>query len=463
MRWALLLGLVACTDAAQVRESLNEEAESAFLQDDLKVSVGGGAILSYESTEGGGRVRIRAQALDLRIELADSGCGRRAVVFEVENLPRTLLSTRRSFLDTASSLCDADRYVDDPHDSLRTALEGETRLDVARDPDTGLVTWTVISQRDRRALTVVAGAVESPGESGGGTCATLDAVAAGDVAAADLVVRHRLRAPPVEGDVVFAMWGNNAGREGTRAQLIESVAADPEVQFALVGGDLTSEGSTSELRRAAEQLDALPVPWFATLGDRDLQGGAGESYIGILGRSSFAFDVGNTRVVLLDSADASLGADTFSNLLTWLKQTPLHWAGDGIPPGRIVVTHFPPFDLFGSRGEGFKHRSEAARLISALQRRTSKNRPVRVPYLFTSHLAILDTQGVAGVRVVHSGGAGADLETSSGDTHHWLKVRVERSPCDTQPREGLEACVELPDKEADPTCRPSVSFEPFTF
>ena len=75
----------------------------------------------------------------------------------------------------------------------------------------------------------------------------------------------------------------------------------------------------------------------------------------------------------------------------------------------------------------------------------------------------VEGQRLAGVTVVHTGGAGAELERSSGAEHHWLKVRLARSPCDTASRPAAVPCESRPTVDEDPTCRPALDFEVFTF
>ena len=238
------------------------------------------------------------------------------------------------------------------------------------------------------------------------------------------MVRHRLRKAFTH-PYRFAVWGNNAGDVSAREALIESIRAHGGLAFAVVTGDLTQAGTTSQLERAAEMYDGdddspgLGIPWFATVGDRDVQDTAGTSYVRVLGRSTFAFDAGALRLIVLDSADAILSDGTHDALDEWLPaDAPLWWSGQEPPPLRMVLTHVPPFEPFGGRGDGFKHRPEAARVLATLQRNS-------VLALVSSHLALFEEETLAGVPMVYSGGGGADLETLKSSGRHWLEVTVE--------------------------------------
>ena len=431
MRWLpiALLVLCACDDPEAERELLNEEAKKTDLFGDgkLVVRVSGGAIVDQQAPAGDiPRVRVRAQSLDVRIEVLDRGCDPQGVVLEVTHLPPGFVATYRTLLDAESEIATDATFQGDAHDPTRTPLEAELPF-VTDTTDDGAEAWLVLSARSRRLAIVPRTDVELEGAASlapsEGTCAALDTDASGDLGKAALVVRHRLRSE-LTAPFHFAVWGNNAGHVGARETLIESVRADPDgVAFAVVTGDLTSEGTTSQLRLAAEMYDGtvgpgLGVPWFATLGDRDVTGTAATSYIGILGRSTFAFDAGPVRLMFLDSADFTLTPEALRDLDDWLApDEPLWWTGDPAATSRLVFTHVPPFEPFGARGAGFKHRREAARVTAALRRHG-------VAGLFSSHLGLFDEREIAGVPMIYSGGAGADLETTKATSRHWMKVSV---------------------------------------
>ncbi len=425
-RWLCLLLLVACDDPEAERALLNDAAgEQEVVEDTVFVRVSGGAIVDYEIADTElPWVRIRAQSLDVRVEVIDRGCEPQGVRLEVSHLPEGFAATYRTLLDADSAIADGAGFAGDVHDPERTPLEAELPFTTTTTAD-GARAWTVRSARSRRlAIVPRDGATDIEIEPSDGACAALDTDAAGELGQAGLVVRHRLRAqlaPPFR----FGVWGNNAGHVGARASLIESVRGQPDpIAFAVVTGDLTSEGTTSQLRLAAEMYDGTPkapglgVPWYATVGDRDVFDTGAGSYVGLLGRSTFAFEAGPLRLIVLDSADFTLAPAAMSLLEDWLDaDTPLWWSGDAPATRRLVLTHVPPFEPFGGRGAGFKHRREAARVMAALRRSGAVG-------LFASHLSLFDERDIAGVPVVYSGGAGADLETTEGASRHWLEVTV---------------------------------------
>lgn len=419
--------LWGCGDEAEDRAEREASRRTASLGSALQVRVEGGALLSHEDTRNGApaRVRVRAQSLDLRLEIEDRGCTPRRVVVEVSHLPAAVEATRRIFLGALSPEVEAAReaagvavgFVADPHDPARTPLDAEQPFEAERRDD-GRLVWTVSSDRGGGGRVAIA-----PGEStlevadAPVACVTFDTEATGPLGNAPLVVRHRLRYVPGAAGFRFALWGNDAGQAGRRAAIVEAIeATEPRPLFAMVNGDLTEDGELDALEAARDQLDAsLSIPWFATLGDREADGSAIDDYRSVIGGATYAFDVGDLRLVVLDSADATLAPRTHDRLATWLSAAPLWWGAEPAPPARVVVTHVPPFDPFGGRGRGFKHRPEAARVMAALGR-------ADVAFLVGSQFATWRREAVGGVEVVHSGGGGAPLE---GDApHHWLLVGV---------------------------------------
>ncbi|MCB9523006.1 MAG: hypothetical protein H6702_06460 [Myxococcales bacterium] len=421
---ALLALLVGCDQPAELRDAANAAAAKVRLTDTLTVTVGGGAVVSTTPASGDApaQVRIRAQSQDVRVDVVDRGCAPVTVAVTVTHLPTGIEGSWRALLDglpleTVAARAAGGGVVDfqgDPHDRDRVPLGRERPFTPAEGSAPDVRRFWVTTDRGRQAVAAdEAPPVARPALAG--ACVTPDAPEAGRLGAAPLVARFRLRRPPRSGGFRFAVWGNTAGMTAARDALIASVNA-AAVDFAVITGDLTASGRPDDLRAAVAQLDAgLAVPWYATVGDRDVVSQAVGTVVAELGRTTFAFDVGDLRLIVLDSADKALSPDGHTQLRAWLSDGPLWWGGTPAPPVRLVLTHVPPFDPFGTRANGFNQRLEAGRFIAALKR-------AQVPYLLTSQLAVFETQRQAGVTVVHAGGGGAPMERDAA--HHWLQVDV---------------------------------------
>ena len=438
MRSALfgLLGLLLACETPTTRVDLNKSAAQVEITNTLEVRVFGAAIIETAHPQGQiPRVEVRAQSLDVRIEVETSGCGPEAVVIALRQLgdDAHVSAERRTLLDGESRALAAARraagpafgFIADADDVDRSPLD-EVQSFTPTWSDDRLV-WTVIVDRGQRSALVEPGEMSTVPTEPTGACASLLETGAGSLANAGLLVRHRLRRALPEGGFQFAVWGNNAGDRTRRRALIDAVNAEPN-EFVVISGDLTESGGSEALSRAAEQLNGLEIPWFATLGDRDLLGEASETYIADIGRSDFAFDAGAVRIIVVDSADRTLKEQTYDLLDKWLPQESLWWPSVPSPPNRVMITHVPPFEPYGSRGAAFVNRTEAARLIGALSRSG-------VSHLLTSNLGIYAVKSYGGVRVVHSGGAGGALEDLTDSAHHWLRVRV-GADCQAPAAEG---------------------------
>ena len=363
------------------------------------------------------------------------GCRPEVLHFSLTHLQSDAPQTSvRSFLDALDASSQATERVlaggvrldADPHDPNWTALGNEDILPFARAPGSpDALNWTLCADRASRTVRFHEGHTSRDVcafPESRGACAEASNERDNDLEAATLVVRHRLR-NELPSNYQFAVWGNNAAETETQRRIIEAVNAST-AQFAVISGDLTMNGTTAELVDAVTQMDdALNMPWFATLGDRDIEGSAGLDYVNLLGSSSFAFDAGPIRIVILDSADRAIGADGRLQFRDWLGGSPIGWSGTA-QSATIMITHVPPFGAYGIRNLAMKDRAEAASLAATLRREN-------VLYTLTSQLSRYLVQTDGGIRVVHSGGAGAPLESSEADGHHWLMVTVE-SPCDPQ-------------------------------
>lgn len=421
---ALLLG---CTSTDADRDAASARVGSAELTSRLDISVKGGSILETiaATADSPARVVIRAQSLDLRIDVKSDGCAPQAVVIEATHLPREVVTRWRPLLDGLFPEAAAAReaaggvvdFLADSEDRDRTPLAAEQAFETA--VEGASLVWTVYLDRSQGVAWTEPG-VGAILDAPPGACATLEATGSTVLGQAALVARHRLR-HAVTGSYRFAVWGNNSGHPDVRARIANAINATtgPEKPlFVIINGDLSAEGTRTELEEAAAQLDALlEIPWFATPGDKDVFSELDDRVVTTFGATTFAFDVGSLRLMVADSADAAFTDGTHGAVGTWLTDTPLWWPGTPAPAQRLLITHVPPFDPFGARNLGFKSRQDAARVISVLARGG-------VRQMITSQFATFERQRIDAVEVVHSGGAGAPIEAGSDATHHWLEVSV---------------------------------------
>jgi hypothetical protein len=455
------LAALGCARDVGEREAAATRAVGAQL-DELSISVRGGIVVA--ATEGATpdapiRLVVRATSFDVRVVLQDAGCAPRLVDVTIDNVPAEADFTWRTWRGALSPADEAERqccggllgreaaleFPDwTPLSGTETFTPGHaTRIDGVETCRTsgagglaGAVTGDAVTRRCWRfrleggtdgAAVLPPEAPRPPAPTQ--VCADFDTKGGGPVRQAPFIAVQHIRwrpsvieTPAGESAVRLAVFGNHAGTSTVRRALVQAVAdrIDTDgIRFALVTGDLAADGAPESLDAAVADLDALPVPWFATVGERDVDGADPADLVARFGALTDTFDVVSAggavsfRVILLDSADAGLSRRSFRLLDTWLAEA-------DAPATRIVATHVPPFEPHGLRGKGFKRRSEAGRLIAALRRGA-------VTDLFTSHLAIFERQTVGPVTTWHSGGGGAPMEAIDGDKHHFLIVTVNES------------------------------------
>ena len=470
LRWALtdlaLLALVlpACGDGGLGRELKANLALHVEVDDGLSVDVLGATVVDAVGPSDGrpGRVRLRASALDFRVLVTDLGCDARSLEIEIDNVAAAAGAEWQAFRGAITPAERAER-------ECCGALFGRARAD--DHPD-----WTPLGERvsfvasgcpsavteeglsDRRRCftlrtrpsTQSVGIDGSPsggidGSPSGGidgspsgptqsdifpsdeaACVQLSTLSAGAVSSAPLIVEHHFSFRPIarpDADGVpalkIAVFGNHAGHTENRRRLVEAVSAvalDEGLALAVVTGDLGKDGSPSQLKAAVSDLDALPIPYFVTVGDRDITGASAETLIPLLGPLRGVIDVSDSeaevafRLILLDTAEGTMSSRAFGDLESWLSKV-------GAPVTRLVAMHVPPFDPNGYRGMGFSSRREALRLMGALHRGA-------VGTAFSGHLATYAEQTLATTRFFHSGGGGAPMESDDGFPFHFLVVSV---------------------------------------
>lgn len=429
MRCKTLLALAAlsvgCNRAVPTREAAIEAARTLELAADLSVELDGALITTcpddLTTPEGSDApvVCVRLTAFDAEIRVVDSGCAPRAVRVHVQNAASDAVVGWRAFRAGESTARAATRACcetllnpngDERHPDW-TPLGPEVTLDALDARSCGEsrgLCWTSTARPGTDQAWLTPWTTAALTAASGAACVSLSAPQAGTLRAAPFVLAQRVRATlrPVATDdgpaLDFVVIGNTGEDTASLERLVARVNAE-DVPFVVLSGDIAANGSDEALDRARRVLDALEVPFFMTLGEKDADGA---DPVGLVDRFGASTDVlllptgqgWQPKVVLLDSAEGGLSAKTFAALPDYLAP--------GSPPGAaIVVTHTPPFDPSGLRGAGFKRRGEGARLLAALSR-------AGVAAVITGHLNEPGADVQSGVEIVHGG------------ARHFVRVRV---------------------------------------
>jgi 3',5'-cyclic AMP phosphodiesterase CpdA len=184
--------------------------------------------------------------------------------------------------------------------------------------------------------------------------------------------------------------------------------AHPGVRFALISGDLTSQGTVEELTRFQREMKTLNLPCYATLGNHEL-GTAPPPYHDYFGRGNYRFVFRGVQFTMLDSASATIDPMVYD----WLEG----WLAEGRGKLHVTTMHIPPLDPVGLRNGAFASRAEADKLLAMFA-------GAGVDLTVYGHLHTYYAFENAGIPAYISGGGGAIPERMDGIGRHFLAVDV---------------------------------------
>ncbi len=188
----------------------------------------------------------------------------------------------------------------------------------------------------------------------------------------------------------------------------EIATVTPAPRFVVFMGDLTERGELAEYELADAQLEALPVPFYATLGNHELWSDPGR-YRERYGRSSYQFEFRGVAFTFVDSGDAGLDPSVEDQLDGWLD--------DARGRVHVFLTHFPPIDPVGTRYGSFRSRRDAHRVLGKLA-------AAGVDLTLYGHVHTFLAFENAGIPAFVSGGGGAQPERWDGVGRHFLVVDI---------------------------------------
>jgi predicted phosphodiesterase len=186
------------------------------------------------------------------------------------------------------------------------------------------------------------------------------------------------------------------------------VNEESEVRFLLGAGDLTRRGTRDELEEFRDELEALEVPYYTTLGNHEL-GVVPSLYQDYFGRANFQFVYRGVYFTMLDSASATLDPLVYDWLDGWLSR-----ARGGV---HVVAMHIPPLDPTGVRNGAFASRNEAAMLLGRLAEGG-------VDLTLYGHIHSFYEFDNAGIPAFISGGGGAIPERFDDIGRHFMVIDV---------------------------------------
>ncbi|PRY07401.1 calcineurin-like phosphoesterase family protein [Pontibacter ummariensis] len=137
--------------------------------------------------------------------------------------------------------------------------------------------------------------------------------------------------------VRFVLTADPQGFYQENEQLVRHINQLEDIDFVLLGGDLTDFGLVKEFKLVHEDFKTLKVPYVAVVGNHDAINNGKEVFSAMYGDYDVSFAVGNTKFILLNT-----------NYLEFDKQVPdLDWLEAELKASAtyenvIVVSHIPP-------------------------------------------------------------------------------------------------------------------------
>jgi 3',5'-cyclic-AMP phosphodiesterase len=206
----------------------------------------------------------------------------------------------------------------------------------------------------------------------------------------------------------FAVYADVQEALGNVEDIYVKMNETPDIRFALISGDLTSQGRPEQLEEFQAKMKLLGFPCFATLGNHEL-GTRDDLYHDYFGRGNYSFGFRSMQFTMLDSASATIDPLVYS----WLDG----WLAEGQDELHVVTMHIAPIDPVGARNGSFASRPEADKLLMKLARGG-------VDLTLYGHVHSYYAFENAGIPAYISGGGGSIPERMDGIGRHFLTVDV---------------------------------------
>jgi 3',5'-cyclic AMP phosphodiesterase CpdA len=221
-------------------------------------------------------------------------------------------------------------------------------------------------------------------------------------------------------DFSFAVMGDNKGNHSVFEPLLQDIAQDKEIAFAIDDGDLVDGGTIGHYRRFLSQVqENLAISFLVAIGNHDLNKGSPHTYQEIFGPTYYSFQVGQGYFIVLD-ATTEAGFDTTER--QWLEN---ELKKSQASKARFVFMHVPVFDPRGGTFHKCLPDKDQKDLLALFRR-------YKVTHLFASHLHGYFSGVHAAVPYTVTGGAGARLQGKDPEHffHHYIRVNVRNGTAD---------------------------------
>ena len=227
---------------------------------------------------------------------------------------------------------------------------------------------------------------------------------------------ERLQAPA--GDkLTFAVLGDNRSNPAVFERVLQAMAGDPSLNFAIIVGDMVERGALEEFADFFQQIKPYGRMAFLTaVGNHDL--GRNQDlalYREIFGPDYYAFALKDNYFIVVNDVEADGVGEV---QWRWLEKELQHSRSYKT---RLIFLHTP---LFDPREDGKRHCLPEAggRRLAALFRH------YQVTHIFAGHIHSYFSGNWDGVPYTITGGAGAPLYGTDPNHffYHYLKVTIQK-------------------------------------
>ena len=119
--------------------------------------------------------------------------------------------------------------------------------------------------------------------------------------------------------------------------MVQNINQRHDIDFLLLGGDLTDFGLTKEFKLIHEDFKTLDIPYVAVIGNHDAVNNGQQAFKAMYGAYNISFAVGSSKFILLNTN--SIEFDKQAPDLDWLEKELAAASGyENI----FVVSHIPP-------------------------------------------------------------------------------------------------------------------------
>jgi len=156
----------------------------------------------------------------------------------------------------------------------------------------------------------------------------------------------------------------------------------PSDKFIIDSGDLTDYGNRKDFLAYRDMMNATGLPWYSGIGNHDLWFEGWAPYKEVLGSSAYSVTAGKMRIIVLDTANDTLGYDQYEWLKKELAQKTEIYC--------IVVTHYNLFSRIMLETSQSTEMEEVYNMMRLFEQ-------YRVNYVLMGHSHIYDYRQINGV------------------------------------------------------------------